>query len=147
MIRATFAIAGDRRNTMINAYWLEHNSDNGNPSSDYFHNVTGSTLVDPVQKKRYPKTYKIGRYSVPPSTQWYLGSNAEVSENTGTITIQKFIPIKKKVFFNADADNIPTNLKEYGTLLLCPYQNWKTLETDQIITGGDINMTIYFKDL
>lgn len=147
MIRATFAVAGDRRNTQINAYWLEHNSDNGNPSTDYFHNVTGSTLVDPVQKKRYPKTYKLGKYSVPPSTQWYLGSNAEVSENTGTITIQKWIPINKKVFFNADADNKPTSLREYGTFLLCPYQNWKTLVTDQIITGGDINMTLYFKDL
>ena len=147
MLRATFAVAGDRGNTIINAYWVEHNSDNGNPSSDLFHNVTGSTMVDPVQKKRYPKSYKLGKYQVPPSLQWYLGADSTVSENVRTITINKWIPIKKKVFFNADADNKPTSLKEYGTLCLCPYQNWKTLETDQIITGGDINMTIYFKDL
>lgn len=147
MIRATFAVAGDRGNTIINAYWVPHNSDAGDPSSQLFHNVTGSTLVDPVQKKRFPKAKKIGKYSVPPSLQWYLGSNPVVSENTRTITINKFIPIKRKVFFNADADNIPTNLNEYGTLCLCPYQNWKTLATDQIITGGDINMTLYFKDV
>lgn len=147
MLRATFAVAGDRRNTIINAYWVPHNSDNGDPSSDLFHNVTGSTMVDPVQKKRYPKAYKLGKYQIPPSLQWYLGSSPVVSENTGTITINKFIPINKKVYFNADADNKPTNLHEFGTLCLCPFQNWKTLETDQIITGGDINMTLYFKDL
>lgn len=147
MLRATFAVAGDRRNTILNLYWVPHNSDQGDPSSQLFHNVTGSTLVDPVQKKRFPKAKKLGTYRILPSLQWYLGSNPEVSENTGTITVNKFIPINKKVFFNADADNIPTNLNEYGTLCICPYQNWKTLTTDQIITGGDINMTLYFKDI
>lgn len=147
MVRATFAVAGDRRNTIINSYYVPHNSDHGDPSSDLFHNVTGSTLIDPVQKKRYPKAYKMGKHQIAPSLQWYLGSNPVVSENSGTITMQKWIPINKKVYFNADADNKPTNLNEYGTIALCPYQNWKTLATDQVIFGGEINATLYFKDL
>lgn len=147
MVRASFAIAGDRRNTSVDIYYVPHNSDHGNPSSDLFHSVTGSVMVDPIQKKRYPKAYKLGRYHLTPSNQWYLGSVATVSENTGTIIVQKWIPINKKVFFNADADNKPTNLSEYGTLCICPYQSWKTLETDGLIVGGDLNVTAYFKDL
>ena len=147
MLRASFSIAGDRRNTVLAIYYVPHNSDVGNPSNDLFHNVTGSTQIDPVQKKRYPKAIKLGTFRVPPSTQWYLGSNNVVSENTGTITVNKYIKCNKKVFFNADADNIPTNINEYGTLCICPYQNWKTLATDEVVTGGDINVTAYFRDI
>lgn len=147
MVRASISIPGDRRNTKIALYYVPHNSDHGNPSSDLFHNVTGSTAVDPLQKKRYPKAKLLGVFKVEPSNQWYLGSNAIVSENAATLTMNRFIPIRKKVFFNADADNKPTNLHEYGTLCFCPYQNWKTLATDEIVAGGDLNVTAYFRDL
>lgn len=147
MVRASIAVAGDRRNTKMALYYVPHNSDHGNPSTDLFHNVTGSTQVDPIQKKRFPKAKLLGLFKVEPSNQWYLGSNAVVSENVATLTINRFIPIRKKVFFNADADNKPTNLQEYGTLCFCPYQNWKTLATDEVVTGGDLNVTAYFRDL
>lgn len=147
MVRASIAVAGDRRNTKMALYYVPHNSDHGNPSNDLFHNVTGSTQVDPIQKKRFPKAKLLGLFKVEPSNQWYLGSNAVVSENVATLTINRFIPIRKKVFFNADADNKPTNLQEYGTLCFCPYQNWKTLATDEVVTGGDLNVTAYFRDL
>ncbi|PAT00928.1 hypothetical protein CI105_09295 [Candidatus Izimaplasma bacterium ZiA1] len=147
MLRASLAVAGDRRNTKVAVYFVPHNSEQGDPSSDLFHNVTGSTQVDPLQKKRYPKAKLLGVFRVEPSNQWYLGSNATVAENTGTMSINRFIPVKKKVFFIADASIKPSNLQEYGTICFCPYQNWKTLSTDNLITGGDINITAYFKDI
>lgn len=147
MVRASFAVAGDRRNTKMALYYVPHNSESGDPSSDLFHNVTGSTQVDPLQKKRYPSAKFLGTFRVEPSNQWYLGSTATVAENVGTMSINKYIPINKKVFFSGDATIKPTNLHEYGTICFCPYQNWKALTTDQLITGGNLNITAYYRDL
>jgi hypothetical protein len=147
MLRAIFQPVGDRRNTRIIAYWVPHNSESGSPSEDLFHNVTDNVLIDPVQKKRYPKAYKIGEFSTRPHDIEFLTSGTTTSANCPSIYIKKFIPINKKVFFKADASNVATNLHEYGTVCFCVYQNFNTLVTDQCVVGGSINMTAYFKDL
>lgn len=148
MIRGLFQVPGDRRNTQINLYFVPHNSEQGNPSSDLFHNVTGSTMVDPIQKKRYPKAIWLGKYRVKPSDMLEKTTAAwGDATNSPCIYVQKFITFNKKVYFNADASIKPSNLSEYGTICVCPYQGWSALATDNIVINADLNATAYFRDL
>lgn len=147
MLRCCFQTVGDRLNTKIKVFWLPHNSEQGDPSSDLFHNVTGSVMVDPVQKKKYPGIKYLGMHRVRPADISFLTSGTTVSANNNDITFSHFIPMNKKVWFKADASKIPTNLKEYGTFVFCFYHNQGALITDVVMTGGDINATLYYKDL
>lgn len=147
MLRAIFQPVGDRRNTRVIAYWVPHNSEQGDPSSDLFHTVTNNVLIDPVQKKRYPNAVKLGEFKTKPHDVEFLTSGTQSSANCPSIYISRFIPINRKVFFKADASNTPTNLKEYGTVCFAVYQNFNTLITDQCVVGASVNMTAYYKDL
>lgn len=147
MLRCCFQTVGDRLNTKIKVFWLPHNSEQGDPSSDLFHNVTGSVMVDPIQKKKYPGIKYLGIHRVKPADISFLTSGTTVSANNNDITFSHFIPMNKKVWFKADASKIPTNLKEYGTFVFCFYHNQGALITDVVMTGGDINATLYYKDL
>jgi hypothetical protein len=147
MLRCCFQTVGDRLNTKIKVFWLPHNSEQGDPSSDLFHNVTGSVMVDPVQLKRYPGIKYLGTHRVKPADVQFLTSGTTVSANNNDITFSHFIPMNKKVWFKADASKIPTNLKEYGTFIFCFYHNQQALITDVVMTGGDINATLYYKDI
>lgn len=147
-VRCLFQIPGDRRTTTIQIFWVPHNGDQGDPSSDLQHNVTGSTLVDPIQKKRFPGAKLIGKYRVKPvdSGDNYSGPYAN-STNASPIYANFWIPINKKVYFTADASIKPSNLKEFGSIVVAPYQTFSTLVTDNIVVQANINATCYFKDL
>lgn len=147
MLRCCFQTVGDRLNTKIKVFWLPHNSEQGDPSSDLFHNVTGSVMVDPVQKKKYPGIQYLGMHRVRPADISFLTSGTTTSANNNDITFSKFVNIDKKVFFKGDASKVPTNLKEYGTFIFCFYHNQGALITDVVMTGGDVNATLYYKDL
>ena len=146
MLRCCFQTVSDRLNTKIKVFWLPHNSEQGDPSSDLFHNVTGSVMVDPIQKKKYPGIQYLGMHRVKPA-DIITGTASTASYTNNDISFSKFIPMNKKVWFKADASNIPTNLKEYGTFIFCFYHNTGTLITDVVMTGGDVNATLYYKDL
>ena len=97
MLRCCFQTVGDRLNTKIKVFWIPHNSEDGDPSSgDIFHNITGSVMVDPVQKKRYPGIKYLGTHRVKPADIQFLTSGTTVSANNNDITFKHFIPIDKK---------------------------------------------------
>jgi hypothetical protein len=143
-----FQIAGDRRNTSLAFYWVQHNSEQGSPGSysDFFHNVTGSSMMDTLQKKKFPGVKFLGRLKADANDQWIAGAYSG-AESSKSIYFNRFIPINKKVYFKADASNTPTNLKEYGTIVVAPYQNVNTLATDILVINCDMHATCYFKDL
>ena len=147
-VRAMFQISGDRRNTSIACYYVPHNSEQGSPGSysDLFHNVTGSSMMDTLQKKKFPGIKFLGRYRVKPSDLWQHGA-LNTPTSTASIYVNTFIPINKKVYFKADASTQPTNLKEYGTIVFAPYQNVNTLSTDILSVNCDVHATCYFKDI
>lgn len=164
MLRAIFDIPWDRKNCRLKAFYVPYNSDQGNPAdySTFFHNITGESRLDPVQKKRFPGVKYLGTYTIEPERASYYtyGSgtsapaNDEVSANTGTICIKKWIPMyNKKVFMKADASNQPSNLKENGCVVIVPYATLNTskdgvlLPGDTIVISGKLNATLYFKDL
>lgn len=151
MMRAVFDVPFDRRETRITVYFVPHNSGQGDPSDrlQLFHNITGSTVSDPIQKKRWPDIVKLGTFRLSnsdnTSSSSFTGSVGSV--NTKTIHINRFIKMKKKVYFTADNSITASNLKEYGTLILAPYATRNTLETDDVTLTGEVNVTTYFKDL
>lgn len=150
LLRAMFQITGDRRNTSIAVYYVPHNSEQGSPSSynDLFHNVTGSSMMDTLQKKRFPKARLLGRYRVKTADLHYnTGLTASTPVNSASIYMKKWIPINKKLYFKADASAQPSNIDEYGTIVIAPYQNVNTLATDVLVVNTDIHATLYFKDL
>lgn len=148
MLRAMIQLVGDRRNTKVGVYWVPHNSEDGDPSSQLHHNITGSNMVDPLQKKRFPRAQKLGTYRVKPADVIEIAGASMADARNGTdIFIQKFVPINKKVFFQADASNKPSNMPEYGTFVFCFYHNYSALATDHVANGCDINTTLYYKDL
>lgn len=150
MLRAVFDIPADRRETQIAIYFVPHNSGQGDPSvrTDLFHDITGSTISDPIQTKRWPGLRKIGTFRIRQADNIHNNTSATLdSKNTKTIHIQRFIKFKTKCYFTKDDSIIPSNLKEYGTLILAPYATRNTLETDDVTLTGEVNVTTYFKDL
>lgn len=149
LVRGMFQITGDRRNTSVAIYFVPHNSEQGSPG-DYnqlFHNVTGSSMMDTLQKKRFPKAKFLGRYRVKPSDLEAVAGAWNTTPNSASIYFRKWIPIDKKLYFKADATTTVSNLSEYGTLVIAPYQNVNTLSTDTLVVNCDIHATTYFKDL
>lgn len=150
LVRGMFQITGDRRNTSVAVYFVPHNSEQGSPG-DYnqlFHNVTGSSMMDTLQKKRFPKAQFLGRFRVKPSDLYfYPGIAANHTAQSASIYFKKWIPIEKKLYFKADATTNISNLEEYGTLVIAPYQNVNTLSTDTLVVNCDLHATTYYKDL
>ena len=146
-LRCSFQTVGDRLNTKIKVFYIPHNSEQGDPSSDLFHNVTGSVMTDPVQKKKYPGIRYLGTHRVHPADVQFLTSGTTVSANNNDISFSHWVPIQKKVWFKADASKVPTNLKEYGTFAFCFYHNFGAIVTDVVMTGGNVNATLYYKDI
>lgn len=162
-IRAIFDIPWDRKNIRLKCFYVPYNSDQGSPATyeNFFHNVTGESRLDPIQRKRYPGVKYLGTYTIEPERASYYTYSAgtqvpdsdEISANTGTIAFTKWLPMNKTVYFNADASNTPSNIKERGAILVVPYATLNTakdglvLSGDTILLSGKMSATVYFKDL
>lgn len=162
-IRAIFDIPWDRKNIKLKCFYVPYNTDQGSPDTytNFFHNVTGESRLDPVQKKRYPGLKYLGTYQIEPErAPYYTYSSGTgtpdadvISSNTGTIAFTKWLPMNKNVYFNADASTTPSNIKERGGIVIVPYATLNTskdgviLPGDTILLSGKMSATVYFKDL
>ena len=151
MIRAQVQISWDRKGTRLGVYWVPHNSEQGVPTSDLFHSISGMTLLDPLQKKRYPKAKFLGMYKSEANDQHTGSYGGTIGEPTvggqKFIYFKKYIPLDKKVWFRADASTQPSNLEEYGTICLCPFDKTLSFSSDNVIMSGTVNATLYYKDI
>tara|TARA_B110001450_G_C17633711_1_gene486301 strand:+ start:225 stop:1010 length:786 start_codon:yes stop_codon:yes gene_type:complete len=159
-VRMCLDVPYDRRNVKVKAYYLPYNSDQGDPTdkAQLFHNVVGNTRCDPLQFKRWKGIKYLGTFKPRDndSTNWVtqgghqvpeLPAAAWVSSNTATIYINRFVKINKKVWFNADGSQQPSNLKENGSILLLPYCSKNTLVSDNVILASEGAFTLYYKDI
>lgn len=151
MLRAQVQLTWDRKSTKLAVYWVPHNSEQGAPSTDLFHNVSGMTILDPLQKKRFPKAKLVGIYKTDPndqSTGSYGGSNGTPQANDQKVIFFKaYVPLNQKVYFKTDSSNVPTNLNEYGTFCLAPFDKTLAGALDNVILSGTMNATLYYKDI
>lgn len=144
-VRGIFSVPWDRRATQLFIYWVPHNSENGNPDTDLFHNISGATILDPLQKKRFPKAKLLASVRLHPNDTYQSPHTS--GSDIKTLTTTFWIPINKKAYFNADASLKMSNMNEYGTICLCPYDKTSAGELDNVIIGGQMTGTLYYKDI
>lgn len=151
MLRAQVQLTWDRKSTRLAVYWVPHNSEQGSPHADLFHHISGMTLLDPIQKKRFPKVQLVGIYKTDAndqSTGSYGGTIGTPNANDQkVIFFKKYIPLNKKVYFKDSETAVPTNLNEYGTFCLAPFDKTLNYYTDNLILSGTLNATLYYKDI
>jgi len=156
-LRMTFDIPWDRRNMRLKIFYLQYNSDQGDPTdkAQLQHQITGNIRLDPIQKKRWGKGLKyLGDYNPLRGVQYPHMSvqNAEsapgaVSQNTASLDINIDIPMNKKIFFTQDGAMTPANLKENGCILFLPYSTVNTGTGDNLVIKAQGAITLYYKDL
>lgn len=143
MYRGIFQVPHDRRNMRFKMWFLQHNSSQGSPGTygQFFHNITGDGMIDPVQTDRWKGVRYLGTFKCSASDQ------ATGDPNDKTIHVKRWIPLKRKVTFTEDGSVIPASgLKEEGSILIMPYDTITTLITDIVITRSEHCFTLYFKD-
>lgn len=155
-LRCHFDIPWDRKNCKIKMYFLEYNSDQGDPTNydTLFHHVTGNSRLDPVQIKRWGKSLRyLGDFRPKDmnASNTLVNSPAPVASvvatNTASIYVNRDIYLNRKIFFTTDGAMTPSNIKENGCLLILPYSTINTTTDDNIVLGMEGAATLYYKDL
>lgn len=142
-IRGVFEIPNDRFNMRMKIWYVQWNTGDGTPStqSEFFHNISGNIMLDPIQNKRFRSIKYLGEIKCRPT------DIQNATAQTKTIFFQRWIPMKKKVYFKADGSVIPTNMKEYGSLVFAPYDTISSSQTDIIVSDSELTYTLYYKDI
>lgn len=146
MIRATFQVPYDRRNTKIRLWYVPYNTDQGFPDqqSQFMHNVTGNTFLDPIQTKRWPGVKYLGQYQVKSTDQPHIIGETLQDK---TIMVKKWLPIYRKVAFKEDGSVVPVSgLKEHGWLIASAYDSITSATTDTVVSRCEMSCTMYYKD-
>jgi len=158
-LRMSMDIPFDRKNVKVKLYFLEYNTDQGDPTNqgELQHTITGKTILDPIQIKRWGKSLRyLGTYTPQLNTNFMTQTTVhnqsavpadEVSANTATIMVNKDIHLNRKVFFTSDGSMTPSNLKENGVILVLPFATSNTLTGDTVILTASAAATLYYKDL
>ncbi|WP_445772307.1 hypothetical protein [Rheinheimera sp.] len=155
-VRLHFDIPWDRKNCKLKVYFLEYNSDQGDPTNygTLFHNITGNSRLDPVQLKRWGKSLRyLGDFKPQDMEASYTYINSQtpaasaLATNTASIYVNRDIYLNRKIFFTNDGAMTPSNIKENGCLLIMPYATINTSTNDNIVIGMEGAATMYYKDL
>ena len=157
-IRLAMDVPWDRKNVKVKMYYLPYNSDQGNPTtySQLFNNITGNSMLDPINFKRWKGIRYLGMYKPKDNDAavYYTYKNAEdapsaghLATNTATIYINKTINLGRKAWFQDGTDLQPSNFRENGTILLLPYATTDTSTLDTVIEKMEGAYTLYYKDL
>lgn len=141
-VRLMLGQKNDRPNVTFRVFVVSYeDSTSGSPVtySDFFHNVTGNALLDPVQYKRF----KILKQFTVKNTKGSVDRWDASKEYTRSV--QFWVNYKKKVQFRSDGSILPVNIPEHINVMVVPYDAQGTLATDNIAyaTGA---ATIYYKD-
>lgn len=148
MIRGMFNVPYDRRDVRIDYYFVQHNTNMGDPTTSLFHNVATNVLLDPINKKRWDNVTKLGSLRVKATDAGMHSSGSWLADNviTKTILFKKWIPLNKKLKFYDDNASIVTNVPEMGKIIFFVYDTLSTASTDTIVHSGSITATFYYKD-
>lgn len=144
-VRIEFQTAWDRRQAQYKLWLTEYNSNQGNPAvkADFFHNVSGNYMLDPVQSDRF-KAKLISKGNL-------CQKGVDYHDNDAARPVAKFlnlwIPFKRKITFQNDGVNkVAKGMKERIVLTGVAYDTFNALQTDQITTMNRMTATLYYKD-
>lgn len=139
-ISGMFHLAHDRKNTSIKCWWVPYNSNQGNPITynDWFYNVSGTSVLDDVQYKRWPGAKYLG------TLRNYSRDVNEAAQ--ASIPFRFWVPYKRKISFTADNTRVVSNLPENGVFLYTAYDTFQSLATDTVVVRAQFHATLYWKD-
>ena len=159
-VRLCMSIPWDRKNVKVKMYYLPYNSDQGNPTTyaSLFNNITGNSLLDPINFKRWKGIRYLGMYTprdndagsyriVNTSSSADAPEADQIAGNTASIVINKTIKLNRKAWFQDSSDQQPSNFRENGTILLLPYATTNTSTLDTVVLSMEGAYTLYYKDL
>ena len=159
-VRMSIDIPWDRKNTKIKMYYLPYNSDQGDPETygHLFNNVTGNSMLDPINFKRWkgirylgmytPKDNDAGSYRIVNTSSSADAPEAnQMAGNTATIYVNRTIKLNRKAWFQDASNTQPTNFRENGTILVMPYASTNTSTLDNVVAKIEGAYTLYYKDL
>lgn len=139
-VRCTFEMPSDRRNAKIKLWYVPYDHTQGDPNiqANFQHNVSGNTFIDPIQTDRWPGIKYLGMHQLK-ATDQTTGSEDK------TIFREFWIPIYKKCTFTNDGTQQIIGLKERGVLVATAYDTYSTLQTDTVVSRGEMTATMYYK--
>lgn len=144
MMRGVFNVLNSTRSTRLRFYYVAWNSDQGNPDvyNNFFHNITGTAVCDPIRKNRYPTLKYLGSCQVRATDRPSL-----TEATTGTeMYFNKFISFNDKKIKFQQATQIAGNMKENGALLISPYCTTVTTGSSPLVSEYRISFTLHYKD-
>lgn len=148
-VRGTFGLPFDRRNTTIKIWMVEYNSNQGSPTdvSNWYRNVTGNNLLDPINTERFPGV-KLLRTLRAKSRDLYV-QRGEFTDagNIHSLHYDIWIPWKRHLRYNGIAvENPRSGCKETVALIMACYDTRSSLVTDNVIVDHDQMVAFYYKD-
>lgn len=149
-VRGSFGLPYNKRNTTIKIWLVEYNTNQGNPidATNWYRNVTGNNLLDPINVERFPGV-KLLRTLRATSRDLYV----ERGELTDSGSIHQlyydiWVPWKRKLrYFNNALSNPTSGSKEVLTLIMTCYDTFSTITTDNVIVDHDQMVAFYYKDI
>lgn len=153
-IRVRFEMSApyDRCGVEYKMWLTEYNTAQGDPAAkaDFWHNVSGNYLLDPVQTDRW-KTKVISKGIIQKKGVDYIDATAGYIEsdnkNARTIIRSLWIPFRRKITFKNDGSSVVAKgMKEALKVTMVAYHNYDTLTTDILSKINRATATLYYKD-
>lgn len=149
MVRGSFGIPFDRRNTIVRIWLVEYNSNQGTPTTQtqWYRDTTGNNMLDPINNDRFTGV-KLMKSLRCKARDLYV----ERGEVTDTGSIQQlyysfWIPFKRKLKYTGTATTPPiSGSRERLSLIATAYDTASTITTDNVVIDHRQSVTWYYKD-
>lgn len=149
MLRGAFGVPYDRRNAQIKMWLVEYNSNQGTPTSQaqWFHNVTGNNMLDPINNDRWPGVKLLRTFRCKPKDLIYEEGDLYDAGSINTIYYKIWVPWKRHLRYTSSSSVPPVSgCKERLSIIFTAYDTKSSLTTDTIVVDHDQSCTFYFKD-
>uniref|UniRef100_UPI00404758E3 hypothetical protein n=1 Tax=Aliarcobacter sp. TaxID=2321116 RepID=UPI00404758E3 len=144
MMRSVFNVKNSTRSTRLRFYYVTWNTDMGNPDvyDNFFHNITGTAVNDPIRKNRFSSVKYLG------STQVRAADRPSLTtEGTGAeMYFNKYISFGEKKIRFLQNSRVAGNMKENGAIIISPYCTASTAVDEILVDNYKVSFTLHYKD-
>lgn len=148
-VRGTFGLPFDRRNTTIKIWMVEYNSNQGSPtdSTQWYRNVTGNNLLDPINTERFPGVKLLRTLRATARDLYVQRGELTDAGNIHSLHYDIWIPWKRHLRYAGTPNENPrSGCKETVALVMACYDTRSAAVTDNVILDHDQMVAFYYKD-
>lgn len=150
-VRGTFGLPFDRRNTTIKIWLVEWNSNQGSPTdvAQFFRNVTGSNLIDPINTERFPGVKLLRTLRAKARDLYVERGELTDSGSIHQLPYDIWIPFRRKLRYASTANGNPTAgcKEQFGLVMTCYDTFAASALSDNVVVDHDQMVTWYYKDM